>query len=182
MPKPSKNTEFICSCCGAVVDIDAYVIRHRLFKRMKESSQCFACAFWHDIAENKKNGQEILNGHLYASKKGRNKKLYRHILKNDGTVTTLTDAWYYGAIPEHLQSILPDSGRLITQKAYRIIKDNPHFQCHSKGCWDRYHCYWYNVQNMEMDGPWNVVPAEHKIGDELCESFINKENMFIDEC
>lgn len=76
--------------------------------------------------------------------------------------------------------LLPDQYRFISADTFFKIKEYCAPDCKSKGCFDRYHCYWYNVKLMEKYGPWNKIPKNYIVGSEMCESFINKEQMYVD--
>lgn len=154
---------------------------------MHDQQLCFTCAFWMDKILNHNICNQIINGELlvfnpYTTSKPShitftdNKTVY--IQLTDGTVMRSNDIWSQGMVPEQFRSQLPDSAVYITKQAYFNINKHPFFQCHSKGCWDRYHCHWYDP-NQEVDGPWNEIPTSHKTGDECCESFLDKTKVYV---
>ena len=95
------------------------------------------------------------------------------------TVKRLPYSYPIGPAPPELN--LKDTGEFISHKHFKLIDDEGPFSCRAKGCYDRYHCIWYDKDKMEPDGPWNIVPPDHRIGDEDCQSFIDKETIAIHE-
>lgn len=178
----SNNT---CSICGAPINIDEFDIRAIITKMMKKEHICFSCAFWSDKIKHPVPGREIINGCHYVFHEWLKRPIpfqgscgqKYYILKNDGSVKRSNNVWFQGEIPDRFKHQLPNTARLITSKAYYTIKSIGCFKCKRKGCWDRYHCYFYD-ENEEKNGPWNQVPKSHKIGGENCESFLNKNNMY----
>jgi len=152
---------------------------------MKKEQLCFACAFWKHLIDNPVPYRQIINGTHWTFNPWSDKPMMFaghggrafYIMLNDGNVLRSNNAWFQGEIPEHFRSQLPDTAKFISRTAYYKIKDQPMFQCQSKGCWDRYHCYWYD-KTVEVDGAWNKIPSNHKIGDECCELFLDKNVVY----
>lgn len=175
-----------CSICGGPMDIEEYDTRAILTKKMQAKHLCFACAFWKDKIDNPVPGREIINGCHYVFHEWLRQPIpfqgsggHRYyILRNDGSVMRSNNVWFQGHIPERFRPQLPDTAKLITKRAYYAIKGLECFKCQRKGCWDRYHCYFYDRSIEAENGPWNEIPANHKIGDELCESFLNLDTMY----
>lgn len=78
------------------------------------------------------------------------------------------DVWKIGDATDDM----PDNAEFIDRETYMGTKRV--VPCNFKGCFDRYHCKFYDMAN-EVDGPWNEIPANWKVGDEKCESFIPKQ-------
>lgn len=175
-----------CSICGAPMNINEFDTRAIITRKMKKEQLCFSCAFWKDKIDNPVPGREIINGCHYVFHEWVKTPIpfqgsggYRYyILKNDGSVLRSNNVWFQGNIPERFKEQLPDTARMITKRAFYAIKNIEGFKCSKKGCWDRYHCYFYD-KSLEKDcGPWNEIPKSHKVGGEQCESFLNIEKMY----
>lgn len=57
--------------------------------------------------------------------------------------------------------------------------------CQFKGCHDRYHCIWFNPDS-EKDAhgrrkPYNKIPKSHRVGDESCPRFIDRESIKVNK-
>ena len=76
--------------------------------------------------------------------------------------------WVLGNAPPSIA----DNAMFITRQQYERLSIRS-VQCNFKGCFDRYHCHWYDLGN-EKDGAWNEIPQDWVIGDEKCESFTPK--------
>jgi hypothetical protein len=174
-----------CRYCGSPVDLENYNQKLPLPQVMKKEQLCFACAFWKNLIDNPVPYRQIINGTHWTFNPWSDKPMMFaghggrafYIMLNDGNVLRSNNAWFQGEIPEHFRSQLPDTAKFISRTAYYKIKDQPMFQCQSKGCWDRYHCYWYD-KTVEVDGAWNKIPSNHKIGDECCELFLDKNIVY----
>ncbi len=182
------TTEQVCHLCGSPIELESYDQKSRLTKKMKHERLCFNCAFWTDKFENPPKGREIINGSHYILHPWNNDRFGRfngfgtggfYILHNDGTVLRSNDVWFQGNIPERFKDKFPNTARAITRSAYTKLKDNVLFKCDRKGCFDRYHCFFYHADEIEKNGAWNEVPANHVIGGEECELFLDKDKIFI---
>lgn len=176
----------LCSCCGVPMEIDTFDQRASLTKLMHKKQLCFTCAFWKDKIENPVPDREIINGSHYVIHEWQSERCHfqgfggasMYILKNDGTVKRSNNVWFQGNIPDRFKSELSNTAKFITKTAYYKIKENVNFSCNKKGCWDRYNCFFYHPEEMEKQGAWNKVPDSHKPGNECCELFLNKDNVF----
>lgn len=188
MPRPAgvfTSLYVNCTVCGAPVDLSDYMRNNQLQQIMKKEHICYFCAYWKNRIENPTPYQQIIEGKCWEfnpweedkSFLVQHNKISRYIMCNDGTSMRSNNAIYQGDVPSQFKTLLPDTARWITKAAYYRIKMHPFFECKSKGCWDRYHCYWYDPAS-EIDGPWNEIPEEYQIGDEGCESFLHKSNVF----
>lgn len=182
-------TDQVCHICGSPLDLESYNQKEPLVKKMRHEHLCFNCAFWLDKSENPPKGREIINGshyvfHNWNSGSGRfcgfgGRPFYA--LRNDGTVIRSNNVWFQGNIPDRFKDRFPNTARLITRNAYTKLKDNVLFRCDRKGCFDRYHCFFYHADEIEKNGAWNKVPANHVVGSEECELFLNKDKIFIND-
>lgn len=97
-----------------------------------------------------------------------------YIMKADGTVKRSNDVWHQGEIPEMFRHLFPNTAKFISCQLFRRLNNRSWFQCQRKGCYDRYHCYWYHPELTEPDGePWNIIPDNWIIGGEMCPNFVN---------
>lgn len=154
---------------------------------MKAERLCFDCAYWKDYIANPTPGTAIVSGALYDFVPCR-KEIDRRALKRKGIklaldmttkeVVTCVAPVLKAKVPLSFAQILPDQYRFISADTYFRIKEYCAPYCLSKGCFDRYHCYWYNAEKAEPNGPWNRIPAKYIIGSEMCESFIDKDKMY----
>ena len=143
---------------------------------------CFHCAYW-DRFINTPDKYEVVGGKIYEygdplflinTKSGRVRT--RYIIHHDRSIKRIHFSRYIGDVPEGWD--IPDTGSIIDYKTFKRIEERNSFQCRAIGCYDRYHCLFYDAKQMEPDGPWNVVPKSHRIGGERCQSFINKDKIF----
>lgn len=179
----SKNA---CSICGGNINIGEFDIRAILTRKMKAEHLCFTCAFWKDKIDHPVPGREIINGCHYVFHEWLRQPVpfqgsgghHYYILKTDGSVKRSNNVWFQGEIPERFKRQLPNTARLITKRAYYLIKNMGDFKCCKKGCWDRYHCYFYDHTIEAETGPWNQIPKNHKVGAENCETFLNMNTMY----
>ena len=180
------HSHLTCLSCGSHFNLRDFDIKLPLPKIMQRERLCFTCAFWKDKINNPLPNRQIIDGAHYTFSPwaiqpqtfiGHGGQVF-HILLNDGAVIRSNNVWCQGEIPERFRSMLPNTARFITKKAYNKLKSQPLFKCQSKGCWDRYHCFWYDM-TLEENGAWNKIPNSHKVGDECCESFLDKSQVFI---
>lgn len=176
------DTPFLYSCasCGKQVDLNLYKPGNRLLGLMYHNKECYDCTYWRHLSENRPKNSLVLSGELvlvdhtetnpFASILQR-KKYY---LLKSGQVGKANSLISYGKIPERFNEILSDEGQFIARKLYYRLRDNVGHNCQMKGCYDRYHCYYYHPELTEPDGPWNKIPANYQPGWEGCPLFINK--------
>lgn len=173
----------ICDKCGRKVAADWADDDVGLHKRMLELSYCDTCAYWHDILNNKPDNYEIIGGVCYRvlpyvpKRKsqigaifGSNRKRF-WLLKSDGTIYKSNDMWVVGKIPK--QFWFEDTAWIITPKTHKKLAERPVCRkCNSIGCYDRYHCLYYDWSS-EIDGGFNAIPRDHIVGSDGCKNFIN---------
>lgn len=172
-----------CSICGAEYELSSFDMHKPLPQLMKKRGLCFNCAFWIDKIESPNPDREIINGEHYMFppscpnqdfKRTGGRRVY--VMRNDGSLISSNNMWFQGVIPERFREKLTDTAKFISKQTFLKIQSNP-FKCISKGCWDRYHCLRYEISIEEKSGPWNVIPQKHIVGQEECESFINKNKL-----
>lgn len=166
--------ETTCLCCGMPYDIIDYQRTNALLPVVKDKQVCISCAYWVDLAERQPDNMFVIGHECFMYEKG-SKHNAVYVLKNKTEVFYSRNIRNIGKVPEYLQHILPDNAQYIDVESYRIINRIQGYVCKSKGCWDRYHCFWYPLP--EPYEPWNVVPPKHKIGGECCPIFINKSKI-----
>lgn len=190
MPKFQENNkssfilspkQHVCSCCGDMYDIGEYQSQSDVVKLMRERVLCFRCSLWTIRAEHPAPCREIIDGkhyvfHPYQLSIQCNSGRVFYILRPDGSVMRSNYVWFQGVVPDIFKDLFPDTARMISKKVYNQLHNNP-FKCQSKGCWDRYSCLRYDLSIEQNSGPWNHIPKSYKIGDEQCESFINKNKL-----
>ena len=145
---------------------------------------CYTCAYWLDKVDNMPEHHYIIDGKLVVFYPWTKVKTVfdscntrgHYIMLNNGEVKRSNNMYISADVPAEFRELLPDMARFVSREVYYKAKNNPFFKCRAKGCWDRYRCYWYDM-TLEADGPWNEIPASHKIGGEGCESFIDKETL-----
>ena len=181
------SRQFICSNCGKTVTSINFNSEAPLARLMRVESLCFDCAFWKDYITNPQPDTTIISGKLYAfhpieQKPNRSQMKRKGIVfarnMQTGAIVSCTDYRYIANIPDTFKPQLPDHYRFISAETYSLIAERAIPECLAKGCWDRYHCFWYNTTKAEPHKPWNQIPHYHKPGDEQCESFINKDPMY----
>lgn len=176
-----------CSCCGKRILTDQYrTIKSPIVVKMLEARLCFDCAYWKNWLENPEANTVVISGSVYkvtgkfftpSRRQARSKSIYFLYDVKDQEPCACTDLLFRGRIPEPIQKDLPDQYKLITRDEYIRLTTYEAECCLSKGCFDRYHCVWYNAQIAEPDGPWNKIPRRHTIGSEDCPSFVNKNEL-----
>lgn len=179
-----RRASLVCSICGQPININDFDLHQHLPKMMLAEHLCYQCAFWIDKARNPDPNREIIEGNHYIFKPFKEEKTYfmgmrghkLYIMKTDGTVKCSNDVWHQGEIPERFRSIFPDTAKFIPWNLYCRLSSRQWFKCQRKGCYDRYHCYWYHPELTEPNGEaWNQIPNDWKIGGELCPNFVNRD-------
>ena len=171
----------LCKCCGNPIDLDQYVAAMQIPQKMDRDSLCYECAFWMLKAEKPPKNREIIDGwHYIINPYIITYKFFQgsggrtvFIVKYDLTVKRSNDVLCQGKIPDKFLSIFPNTATFVERPIYTKVKNNKGFRCGRIGCFDRYHCIWYDPKLKEPNGPWNKIPANWKIGGEGCELFIN---------
>lgn len=182
-PRTLQCNIFKCSICGNDYNLDNFDMKSSLPQMMRDRHFCFTCAFWTNKIESPDPNREIIDGQHYVFYPGPNSAYFQgfggrtfYAIRNNGELITSNNVWHQGDIPSWFRDKLPDTAKFISARTFRKLRDNP-FKCKSKGCWDRYHCFRYDISIEKEAGPWNVVPKNHVVGQEDCESFINKDNL-----
>lgn len=179
------HSHFLCRYCGSLICLEDYNKKLPLPQVMKSEQLCFSCAYWKNKINNPAPNHQIINGKYWIFEPWSDKPLLFaghggktfYIILNDGGVLRSNNIWCQGEIPQRFREALPDTAKFITRTAYYKVKNQPCFQCQAKGCWDRYHCFWYNI-SQEIGEPWNIIPNDHKIGEECCEIFLDKSKVY----
>ena len=173
-----------CRSCGAEYDLSNFSFVSPLTCLMHQDNLCPECAFWKDLFVRFKNRIEVVDGYVYTY--GERMFIYQendkrpqtfYLKKFDGSMVRMVYSYCYGKMPGHIRKEHPDTGRFIKGEAFRKIQRHTGQLCKARGCYDRYHCLWYDLST-EKDGPWNEIPESHNPGDEHCMSYIDKTDMF----
>ena len=171
-----------CSKCGRDVDIEKYIPKAAMTLDMYDNRLCHHCAYWKNFFASD-TPYEIVDGkiwtygtQLFTVLSRRISVKIRYIFRPDGSVKQLNNSYCLGEVPPEYE--LPDTGRFVRREVFEKLEDGNGYHCRAMGCYDRYHCYWYHPEEWEKNGPWNVVPKTHKVGDEHCNGFLNKDTMF----
>lgn len=183
--------QIVCKNCGTIVPHNLFYSQTSVAKTMRTKSLCFECVFWESYKESPTPGTYIVSGKLYefhpvedilengSSRRAKNLSFAQDMqtmipvyARNCRCIAT---------VPERYKSDFPDRYRFISERTYTLLINRGYKECRAKGCWDRYQCFWYNKEEAEPKAPWNTIPHYHKLGDENCESFINKETMYINK-
>lgn len=182
------NTPFLYQCakCGQTVDLRDFNVENRYYPIMAQNQVCYECAYWMHLKDHPIPNSQIID-HVYysctpVSSRGELGRLSlydpkRHyILTNDNEIQCVLLSCYYGIIPERFHNLLPDTAKYIARPTFTKIKKKAGYKCRRIGCYDRYHCFWYNPEEVEPNGPWNEIPKWHQPGWEECPLFINKQS------
>lgn len=178
----TEHLEYTCRHCGKVTDLTRFDLQGEWAKYMWQKRLCFHCAYW-DKFINTPDRYEIVNGRIYEygtpifivnTKSGRVRT--RYIVHPDHSIKRIHFSRFTEKVPKDWN--IPNTGYIVSYETFRKISKRRNFQCRAIGCYDRYHCFFYNAEKMEPDGPWNEIPKTHKIGSEHCQSFINKDDIF----
>lgn len=177
----------ICLICGKKIDF-WLCPKRTLAKAMKSKTLCFECAYWTDYIEHPSPGTVIISGGVYEFTPIFTKIDWRQLKKKDmvyaieiktGKAVSGYKPFFIGSVPDNFKEKLPDQFKFISKETYLRIVNHQGGPCMAKGCWDRYHCYWYDAKLAEPKKPWNKIPKDYQIGNELCPSFINKFYMYV---
>jgi len=175
-----------CQLCGKTEALDDFDPSSPLYDTMHDRHLCYSCAFWTDKIEHPLPDREVINGHHYTVHPfaHRPENVLRGffgkefcIRRFDGTLVKSNNVWHQGKIPERFRQALPDTAVFISLMAYQRLLNDCH-KCMAKGCWDRYHCFRYDL-SCEKNGAFNKIPTNHHVGDEHCPSFINRSELGI---
>lgn len=171
-----------CKCCGTRMLLQGYNTRNRITHIIQKQKVCYECAFWKDIIEYPPQyleviGNKCLKIYPIANKKDKTlilggKGKMRYFARSDYSVFQSNDIWTIGTIPDRFIAALRPTAVEVTLKAYRQLLHNSK-KCQARACLDRYHCFRYNLELEQETGPYNFIPANWKIGNEHCKSFIS---------
>lgn len=184
------NAVRVCKCCGARMFLQGYNNKNRIVRIMEKQMVCYECAFWMDIIEYPPEHLEVIGNKCLRIYPVANKKDKTLILGGKGKMRYFTrldffafqsnDIWTIGTIPDRFSSMLHSTAMEITLKAYKQLQRN-NKRCQARACLDRYHCFRYNAALERETGPYNSIPANWKVGNEYCGSFINFNEILSDE-
>lgn len=172
-----------CSMCGRKYSTFAFDDSSRLFRIMQNRNVCYKCAFWQDIIDNRPEHLEIVRGIAYRFLPYQYERLPNYILGNGGRVMYIlgrdgiakksNDVWEIGEVPQHFREKLPNTAYLVDKNIYTRSQRRVSLSCNKVGCFDRYHCYFYDYKQEYETGPYNKVPKDWTVGGEKCPTFIN---------
>lgn len=180
--------QLICSRCGQTVKISRFNSQAPMANLMRKETLCFDCAFWVNYTQHPMPDTHIIDGALYTfqpvadvlqymKRRNTDKIAFAYELETDTPVYSFV-CKFITNVPNNFKEQYPDQFKFISKRTYVIMTGRVYKECLSKGCWDRYHCLWYNKQKAEPNKPWNDIPTYHQIGGEHCESFIDQETMY----
>ena len=177
-----KSLKITCTKCGKKMYLLAHDPDSEICRLMKERQLCYDCAYWIHLASHPKEYMQIIAGIYYTfyppvPKRKLGEMLggrgMKYIYLKDGSILKSNDIWRVGMIPERFRDILPDTAWWIDKESFHKLRRIEPFTCTNQGCYDRYHCYWFDIRSEYQRGPWNIVPRTHIPGKEHCPSFIN---------
>lgn len=178
-----------CKICGSHLLQKAYIQHHRLSHIMRRRSICYECAFWEELSEYPPKYLEVINGkcfRVYPLVTNKDKSILlggkgktRYFMRHDGSIFQSNDIWLIGNVPDRFKSKFTVTAREITQKAFKSLLSNKR-KCKARSCLDRYSCYRFD-HSVEKDGAFNIPTPGWKIGDEHCRSFININDVYVDD-
>lgn len=179
-----------CTKCGSRIFIQGFNKEHRLSYIMKRDKVCYDCAFWEDIIEYPPKYTEVVGTKCIKICPGISKKELgvtlggkgktRYFMRPDMSLLCSNDIWNIGEIPERFRDKLKPTLTEITEKAYKQLTRNDKL-CQARACFDRYHCFRYNIALEKEDGPYNTVPQNWRIGNEHCGFRIDPSEILTDE-
>lgn len=177
----------VCKNCGRTVDIYHFSGKYSLAQRIRQEQLCFDCLFWKDIIQNRPENTVVIDDGLWEYHPSAD-DFHKPDIRNtdykciyNPETRALRHSLRYrliGRIPKRFAADFPTEFRSVANEMYYRLQTYWCAQCNCKGCWDRYHCVWYDAAVMEPEGPWNRIPKSHVPGDEKCERFINKFTMY----
>lgn len=178
------HTYISCSFCGKREDLELFrTISSPLVSKMRTERLCFDCAYWKQWMKHPEPETIIVSGCVYKQSgplfKPKHQQLRANAIKflmdkSTRNVYGCLGLALRGRIPHQFSKLLPDQFQFISSDTYQRINGFEAEMCLSKGCFDRYHCIWYNSSVAEPEEPWNTIPKNYQIGSENCPSFVNK--------
>lgn len=179
------QTIISCSHCGKREDLEAFrVIESPIVKLMMEEGLCYDCAYWKHTISNLRSGTLVIDGEIWESvvplsrpslRQSKTKGLRFIINIETKEVFGATGLVLKGKVPDRFSGQVKNTHKFISREDYVRMQGYNAEMCLSKGCFDRYHCVWYNAAVAEPDEPWNKIPKNYVIGSEDCPSFVNKD-------
>lgn len=170
---------FTCNVCGDSGDYIIYDAESPLFYYMTKNHVCYNCAFWLDIIEHPIYNHEIIDGFYFIVHPFVHRPYHAtgfslgreyYIRKNNGKLIKTNNIECRGEIPAQFREQLSDTAVFLPMIAYQNLVNHP-FECHARGCWDRYTCLRYNIEYEREEGAFNEVPENHIPGEEHCPSY-----------
>lgn len=180
-------SQHTCEFCGNPIDFSLYGPHKILGQTMHKKVLCFDCAYWLSRIERITGNDILIDGGLYhvsqilqpqGSNQCRRRDLDFIMNQNDRSIYAVTEKRFLAMVPDRFLCHFTEMYRFITMDTYTHLNKCAGLSCTSKGCWDRYHCFFYNKE-IEGNRPWNKISKNHKPGGEMCESFLNKNTMYV---
>ena len=180
-------SQHTCEFCGSEIDFTLFRPHKALAQTMHKELLCFDCAYWLSRISQITENDILIDGSLYrvtekirpqGSNQCRRKGLDFIINQDDQSTAAVIGKRFLATVPERFLNNFPERHRFITMDTYVHLNKCMGMSCTSRGCWDRYHCFLYN-NDIENNKPWNKISKNHKPGDEMCESFLNKNTMYV---
>lgn len=137
---------------------------------------CPNCARWVAIIKLSKVTHNLIRLGNKCWISSRDHKISKHsiyYISEEGTPGKFKSKEFLGVMPEVLFDKLKSSGVRVSRAVYETAMKSQMKAggCKSVGCWDRYHCIWYNSSKEER--PYNDIPDDAYPGIEGCPAFIN---------
>lgn len=178
-----KVRYIVCEKCGRKEPLKTPASDNESVSQiMMDKCYCYECAYWEAVKNGLFGEYVTINGVCYlplppVSKEDAlvgilgqgGKKMF--MLKSDGEAIYSNDCWIIGMVPQRLLKDFPDTAFSINKRAYNLISRNTR-KCVKRGCMDRYHCYFYDME-CEPSGPFNKIPKDYVVGSEKCTRFVN---------
>lgn len=181
------NKTYKCSKCGQKYDPHLLDGRKSKMKPIMMGYEvCYDCAFWINFFQQrkyKKPDYEIVNGIVYVvnnipkDKFGMITGKEAYFIHADGTRVRYNDVWTIGRLTLPFRKKYPDTAQFLSKKLYQTLENNHDFHCQARGCFDRYNCMMYHPEELEVNGPFNEIPGDWKIGNEHCSHFANRKEI-----
>lgn len=181
-----KAKRRICKKCGRMFWTLATDNESPVCQIMEQRDLCGTCAYWTYRLEVPREDTQVIEG-IYYDFLPPVKRLHvgemigsdrmRYIMLRDGSVKKSNDIWKIGTVPYVFRDDYPDTAWWIDRETFNKLNRKRTFVCTKKGCYDRYHCMRYDIRREYRDGPWNIVPPGHIVGNEHCPSFVNLRNI-----
>ncbi len=171
-----------CTICGAEFSCYFYAPKSRTRKIMLKHRVCGRCAAWIGRTKDKKAKELIIDKKAYLIYKYRRFIDVGEVLGGNGIIRYLldittgepiksNDVWFSCDVPDIFYK--GDTGGFINEREYKMIRRYGLFSCKGTTCLDRYTCTWYDIENMEKNGPVNTIPKDWVDGGERCRTYLN---------